>query len=204
MNVTSSIKKAMEVSLIASFLSLTASPALNYMGIEIPSNIDAGEALGWASTAGIIIATILLATSLILGYASLTGWTGFRGAPLTVRLLLSLILGTSQLSISGLLAPLLPIPFLPTIATALLTWLLLRYLSKLATIKSVDVHFEEALRTARNVVNETSPNSGKLDLTESKEEGENWRISLTSRENNSKYEVNVNAKTGSVETWRRL
>ena len=78
-------------------------------------------------TVGLFI--LLIVATTLIGYFVITGWRRHNEIPKGIKLLASLLVGVVIVILSAPLGLLIPIPFVPTAATAVIAWYMLRKLS---------------------------------------------------------------------------
>jgi hypothetical protein len=203
MNIIDRIKKLMGATMLLSFLSLTASPIISYLGIKESAVLEAPEVVQYALVVSFAVTLILFFGALGLGYLMLTGWTGYRAMPLVFRLVLSFALGVIATMFSGPLSILLPVPLIPTLVIALLIWGCFRAVSShLKSDKMERIAFSDAYTLAQGHVRNLDPRIESLELLESEYENLDWRVVMKALPIDTTYEVKIDGEGGGVSQWR--
>ena len=203
MDILQGVKKLAEALLLLSFVSFTASPITQFLGIQQPPVNNTVDTIRFFIIVGFVAIAVAIAAVFGSGYLILTGWRDHKRLPKAIRLMLAFALGALAFSLSGPISTFIPIPFIPTVLMTIMLWGVLRAVSNAFPGPEPEtVQVSEAIASARYLVKQVEPASQNIDILESKANGKSWKVYLLSQPSTRKFEVEIDMQNGGVRKWK--
>ena len=186
------------LSILLAFVSI-AQALLPLFGLTIPQTTGIAEVVKYVLLAMGAILLLAVGTATVIGYAVLSGWRNYKNVSPVLRLVLGVLVGLAVFGVASGLQPFLPIPFVSVIIVAFAVWLALRQISRKleeAAVESMDIGAAERLGLEYLKVHQSDV--ADLETCSARLESGKWNLAYASPKKKKSWQVQLDAKTGTV------